>query len=92
MKQILGDFLGIRWRLAALLWVLVLLAPDRLRRQDPKPWLQLYGFAMMDMGYDFKQHNPIGSTSSGRPNSLEEERVRCGRKYLLQRPADPVRS
>ena len=54
MKTITTDFVGIRWRLAVLLWVLLLLAPDRLRL-DPKPWLQLYGFAMMDMGYEFKQ-------------------------------------
>ena len=25
---------------------------------DSKPWLDIYGFAMMDMGYDFKQTDP----------------------------------
>jgi hypothetical protein len=25
---------------------------------DPKPWLDIYGFAMLDAGYDFKQTDP----------------------------------
>jgi hypothetical protein len=27
-------------------------------KPEPKPWLDIYGFANLDMGYDFKQVNP----------------------------------
>ena len=91
MKTITTDFVGIRWRLAVLLWGFTLACAGQTTPADPKPWLQLYGFAMMDMGYDFKQTHPDWFDVVGPPNSLEEGRVRCGRKYLLQRPADPVR-
>ena len=88
MKTITGDFVGIRWRLAVLLWGFTLACAGQTTPADPKPWLQLYGFAMMDMGYEFKQTHPDWFDVV-RPTKLpQEERVRCGRKYLLQRPAD----
>ena len=33
-------------------------APPQEAKPEPKPWLDIYGFAMMDMGYDFKQVDP----------------------------------
>jgi len=32
--------------------------PQQDPKPDPKPWLDLYGFAMLDAGYDFKQVDP----------------------------------
>ena len=62
MKRIAGKCLGVRSRLAALFCGLSLACAGQTTRQtnqtDPKPWLQLYGFAMMDAGYDFKQVHP----------------------------------
>jgi hypothetical protein len=33
-------------------------APKQEDKKEPKPWLDIYGFAMMDAGYDFKQNDP----------------------------------
>src|SRR5262245_37390971 len=33
-------------------------APAQESKPEPKPWLDIYGFAMMDMGFDFKQTHP----------------------------------
>ena len=32
--------------------------PAEQPKPEPKPWLDIYGFAMMDAGYDFKQVHP----------------------------------
>ena len=45
-------------RPAALLCSLSLACAGQTTATDTKPWLQLYGFAMMDAGYDFKQTHP----------------------------------
>ncbi len=58
MKRTEGACLGVRSRLAALLCGFSVVGAGQTTATDPKPWLQVYGFAMMDAGYDFKQVNP----------------------------------
>ncbi|HYI93260.1 MAG TPA: DcaP family trimeric outer membrane transporter [Bryobacteraceae bacterium] len=59
MKRSEEAYLGVRPRLVALLCGLSLVcAGQTTTASDTKPWLQVYGFAMMDAGYDFKQVNP----------------------------------
>src|SRR4051794_249842 len=57
-----GAGMGVRSRLASLLCGFSLACIGQTTDVDPntkpKPWLQIYGFAMMDAGYDFKQVHP----------------------------------
>ena len=59
---------------------------------EPKPRMEIYGFAMLDMGYDFKQVNPDWFDVL-RPTKLPSfsERVRRERQLLGERAADPLR-
>lgn len=64
MKRRFARNLGVRSRLVALLCGLRIICTGQTETADPnpqpqpKPWLDLYGFANLDMGYDFKQVNP----------------------------------
>ena len=58
MTRIAGACLGVRSRLAALLCGFSLACAGQTPATDAKRWLQIYGFAMMDAGYDFKQTHP----------------------------------
>ena len=62
MRRINRDCLGVRLWFAALFCGLSVSCAGQTAATDPnaqsKPWLQLYGFAMMDTGYEFKQTHP----------------------------------
>jgi DcaP outer membrane protein len=58
MRRIGGNCLGVRLRLATLLCGFSLACAGQTTATDTEPWLQIYGFAMMDAGYDFKQTHP----------------------------------
>src|SRR5690242_16739930 len=62
MRRITGDCHGVASRLVALMFVSALACAgqtDPNALQTPaKPWLDLYGFAQLDAGYDFRQVDP----------------------------------
>jgi hypothetical protein len=53
--RIYGQLLSVSL-LAAAFWLMV--SPPGARAQDTKPQFTIYGFAMLDMGYDAKQNHP----------------------------------
>ena len=59
--------------------------------ETPKPRMDIYGFAMLDMGYDFKQINPDWFDVL-RPTKLPRSRTSSARRQLLRRrAAEPPR-
>ena len=62
MRRIAGNRLGVRWRLAAFFCGLSVACAEQTTATDPNAlWKvshQIYGFAMLDAGCDFKQAHP----------------------------------
>ena len=59
---------------------------------QPKPTFEIYGFAMLDIGHDFKQINPNWSdTHAGDQAALVRESVRRGRQHFRRRAPEPAR-
>ena len=65
MRRITGNGLGVRGRCVSLVFCLALSAAAQTSGADPspqntqpKPWLDIYGFVMLDAGYDFRQVDP----------------------------------
>ena len=67
-------------------------ARRRSSQAQPKSTFEIYGFAMLDMGHDFKQINPNWYDTL-RVTKLPTfaERVRRGRQHLRRRAAEPPR-
>ena len=61
--------------------------------QEPKPSMEIYGFAMLDMGHDFKQIHPdwYDTLRVTKLPSFEDEFGKDNRT-LYRRPAEPARS